>query len=93
MTNISDDQIVIYQNTSGTVNIEATFFEENIWLSQKKISDLFEVTVPTINEHFHNIFNSGELEKNSVIRKFRITALDGKQYQTKFYNLDAIIAQ
>ena len=58
-----------------------------IWLTQKLISELFSVSVPTINEHLKNIFKSNELQKDSVIRKFLTTALDGKKYNTLFYNL------
>jgi len=58
----------------------------------KLIAVLFEVTVPTVNEHLKNLFSNGELQEASVIRKFRTTAADGKQYLTAFYNLDAIIA-
>ena len=53
---------------------------------------MFDVTVPTINEHLKNIFSSAELERDSVIRKFRTTAADGKKYKTNYYNLDAIIS-
>ena len=56
------------------------------------MAELFKVTVPTINEHIRNIFSTEELEENAVIRKFLITANDGKQYQTNHYNLDMIIA-
>jgi len=66
--------------------------DETVWLTQKLIATLFDVTVSTVNEHLKNIFASGELEADSVIRKFRITATDGKQYRTQFYNLDAIIS-
>ncbi|MEI6141685.1 MAG: virulence RhuM family protein, partial [Mariniphaga sp.] len=66
--------------------------DETVWLTQKLIAVLFEVDVRTINEHLQNIFKSQELDANSVIRKFRITASDGKNYDTQFYNLDAIIS-
>ena len=56
------------------------------------MAKLFLVTIPTINEHLKNIFSSGELSENSVIRNFLITASDGKKYNTLFYNLDAIIS-
>ena len=72
--------------------IEVYFHDENIWLSQKLMSELFDVGINTINEHLKNVFSSGELESDSVIRNFRITANDGKNYQVKFYNLDAIIS-
>ena len=66
--------------------------DENVWLTQKLIAELFEVSIPTVNEHLKNIFESGELEENPVIRNFRITATDGKDYDTKHYNLDTILA-
>lgn len=63
-----------------------------MWLPQKLMATLFDVTVPTINEHLKNVFSGGELEADSAIRKFRITAADGKTYNTKHYNLDAVIS-
>jgi hypothetical protein len=65
---------------------------ETIWLSQKLIAKLFDVEIATINEHLKNIFSSNELDENSVIRNFLITANDGKNYNTKHYNLDAILS-
>lgn len=56
------------------------------------MAELFAVTLPTINEHLKNVFASGELSEQAVIRNFRITAADGKRYQTKHYNLDAVIS-
>jgi hypothetical protein len=66
--------------------------QETVWLSQKQIADLFIKDIRTINEHIQNIFKEKELKKNSVIRNFRITAADGKSYETNFYNLDVIIS-
>lgn len=66
--------------------------DETVWLTQKLMAELFNVSVPTINEHLKNIFSNKELDENSVIRKFRITAAAGNQYNTQFYNLDAIIS-
>ncbi len=63
-----------------------------VWLSQAQMSELFQKDVRTINEHIKNVFKEGELEKKSVIRNFRITAADGKHYNTNFYNLDVIIS-
>ena len=87
-----DDSVVIYQTDDGKTRVDVQFLDETVWLTQKLMADLFDVTVPTINEHLRNIFKSGELEENSVIRKFRITASDGKAYSTNHYNLDAIIS-
>lgn len=72
--------------------IEVRFEDETVWLSQKMMSQLFDVDVRTINEHLKNIFESGEITEDSVVRNFRITASDGKQYNTNHYNLDAIIS-
>lgn len=72
--------------------IEIRYEDENLWLTQKLISNLYDVEVNTINYHIKKIFTDNELEENSVIRKFRITANDGKTYNTKHYNLSMIIA-
>jgi hypothetical protein len=85
-------QIVIYQASDGQAKITVHFEGETAWLTQKLIAELFEVTVPTVNEHLKNIFGTKELDEKSVIRNFRITASDGKEYDTKHYNLDVIIA-
>lgn len=85
-------EILLYATPQSRATIEVFFEQETFWLSQKKMAELFHVDVRTINEHLRNIFESGELEELSVIRKFRITAADGKNYNTNFYNLDTIIA-
>ena len=88
----STAEFLIFTGQAGEKSIEARYEDETIWLTQKLMATLFEVTVPTINEHLKNIFASGELSQDSAIRKFRITAADGKKYSTKLYNLDAIIS-
>ena len=88
----STAEFLIFTGQAGEKSIEARYEDETIWLTQKLMATLFEVTVPTINEHLKNIFASGELGQDSAIRKFRITAADGKKYSTKLYNLDAIIS-
>ena len=88
----STAEFLIFTRQSGEGGIEVRYEDETIWLTQKLMAELFEVTTPTINEHLKNIFDSGELQQDSVIRKFRITAADGKNYNTQFYNLDAIIS-
>ena len=88
----STAEFLIFTGQAGEKSIEARYEDETIWLTQKLMATLFEVTVPTINEHLKNIFASGELDQDSAIRKFRITAADGKKYSTKLYNLDAIIS-
>jgi hypothetical protein len=73
-------------------SVEMRYEDENIWLTQKMMATLYDVSLPTINEHIKKIFADSELEKDSVIRKFRITAADGKPYNTMHYNLQMIIA-
>ena len=73
-------------------NFEIRYEDENIWLTQKLMATLYDVEIHTINYHIKKIFTDSELEENSVIRKFRITAHDGKTYNTNHYNLQMIIA-
>ncbi|MCK9225045.1 MAG: virulence RhuM family protein [Candidatus Muirbacterium halophilum] len=88
----STAEFLIFTSQAGEKSIEVRFEDDTVWLTQKMLANLFNVSVPTINEHLKNIFKSGELREDSVIRKFLITARDGKKYNTKFYNLDAIIS-
>jgi hypothetical protein len=85
-------EILLYATPESRTTIEVFFESETFWLSQKKMAELFGVETHTVNYHLKEIFKSGELEEVSVIRNFRITAADGKNYNTQFYNLDAIIA-
>ena len=86
------DQIIIYQSPDGTTGIEVHLEAETVWLTQKQMSELFGKNVRTVNEHIRNIFKEAELEEKAVIRKFRITATDGKTYDISHYNLDVIIS-
>jgi hypothetical protein len=88
----STSEFLIFTQQESEKGIEARYEEGTIWLTQKLMSELFDVDVRTINEHLQNIFESQEIDQNSVIRNFRITARDGKNYNTQFYNLDAIIS-
>ena len=93
MNNIENlRNIVLYQNETGNKKIEVLYDSEDFWINQRTMADLFSVKVNTINYHLKEIFDSGELKENSVIRKIRITSSDGKKYNTNFYSLDAIIA-
>jgi len=89
--NLSSD-IILYTAETGDVKVEVLFSDETFWLPQKRMAELFGVEVHTINYHLKKIIKSGELKEESVIRKIRITAADGKDYLTFLYNLDAIIA-
>jgi hypothetical protein len=84
--------ILLYQTADTNINVEVTYIDESFWLTQKAIAQLFGVESNTITYHLKEIFKSGELEEISVTRKIRATASDGKNYNTSFYNLDAIIA-
>jgi hypothetical protein len=77
---------------SGEGGVLAVYADENIWLTQKMMGNLYDVETHTINYHLKKIISDSELEEDSVIRNFRITAKDGKIYDTKHYNLSAIIA-
>ncbi|PIV84831.1 MAG: hypothetical protein CO150_03480 [Nitrospirae bacterium CG_4_9_14_3_um_filter_53_35] len=84
--------LILYHTEDGKTRIEVHLQDETVWLSQKLMAELFQKDVRTINEHIKNIFEEGELAPESVIRKFRITAADGKNYDTAHYNLDVIIS-
>ena len=88
----STAEFLIFTTTNKQDTIEVKVEDETVWLTQKLIAKLFDVSVTTINEHLKNIFRTYELEENSVIRKFRITASDGKKYNTKHYNLEVVIS-
>lgn len=84
--------VVIYQVADGGTELKVHLDRETVWLTQKQMAELFDKDVRTVNEHLKNIFKEGELEESSVLRKFRITAADGKSYNTSHYNLDIIIS-
>lgn len=83
---------LFYASSDGTIKVQVVVENESVWSSQKGMAEIFGVDVRTVSDHLRNIFNSTELNENSVIRKIRITAADGKNYETNFYNLDAIIS-
>ncbi len=83
---------IIFRPQGSKVAVEVKLTDETVWLSQKQMAELFAKNIRTINEHIVNVFKEKELAKDSVIRKFRIAAQDGKLYDTSFYNLDVIIS-
>lgn len=83
---------LLYTAPDGQIKVECLLYNETIWMPQKRIAELFGVGVPAISKHLSNVFESGELEEKSVISILETTADDGKNYKTKFYNLDAIIS-
>ncbi|MGW8121639.1 virulence RhuM family protein [Roseivirga echinicomitans] len=87
-----NSEILIYQNQDGNIKIDVRLENETVWLTQTQMGLLFDKDKRTISEHIGNIFSDGELDENSVVRKFRTTAADGKNYATNHYNLDVIIS-
>lgn len=85
-------QVDIFPAPDGNIRVEVRFLDETAWLSQKLMAELFQVSVSNINQHLKNIFEGGELDEAAVVKDYLITATDGKNYNTRFYNLDVIIA-
>ena len=88
----STAEYLTFITATGESDVNAVYFDENVWLTQKMMGVLYNVGTNTINYHLKKIFTDREVDENSVIRKFRITAADGKTYNTNHYNLSAIIA-
>ena len=89
---MEDNKIIIYKTDDGQVEIEVKLEEENVWITQNAMAELFDTTKQNISLHIKNIFDENELDENSVVKENLTTAKDGKKYKTKFYNLDLIIA-
>ena len=87
-----ESEILIYQTDDGHTKIDVKFEDETVWLTQAQLCELYQTSKSNISEHIKHIFEEGELEENSVVRKFRTTAADGKKYNTIHYNLDMIIS-
>lgn len=85
-------EMTIYKTKDGRIELSVSLVDETVWLSQQQMAQLFDKNVRTVSEHITHIFDEGELIENSVIRNFRITAADGKSYDTKHYNLDVVIS-
>lgn len=86
------NKIVLYKSPKGNIDLKVSFDGKTVWLTQKQMADLFNKDIRTVNEHIKNVFNENELIEKAVVRKFRITASDGKTYLTNFYNLDVVIS-
>lgn len=85
--------LILYQSQNNeNVSVEVLYKQGDFWLTQKSMSKLFNIAENTVTYHLQNIFKTGELDQNSVAQKIRVTANDGKKYNTNFYNLEAIIA-
>ncbi len=88
-------EFLLYTSPNGEIKVDVFFYNENIWLTQRRMAELFDIEVNTINYHLKEIFKSGELDESSTIRKFRIVQKEGAreiERETDFYNLDAIIS-
>lgn len=92
MIRSSAEEFIIFKVQEKDKGIQIRYEDENLWMTQKAISELFDVGRPAITKHLNNIFNDGELDKGAVCSKMEHTAEDGKKYQTDYYNLDAIIS-
>ena len=88
----NNGEIIIYQTDDGLTHIDVKMKDETVWLTQAQMAQLYQTSKSNVSEHIKHIFEEGELDKNSVIRKFRTTADDGKNYNTTYYNLDMIIS-
>lgn len=87
-----NNDIIFYTTDDGQIKIEVRLEDENVWLTQNAMAELFDTTKQNISLHIKNIFTEKELDENSVVKENLTTALDGKKYKTKFYNLDLIIS-
>lgn len=85
-------EILIYQSKEGDIKLDVRLEEDTVWLTQSQLCSLFQKSKATISEHINKVFKEGELNENTVVRKFRTTASDGKSYEVSYYNLDVIIS-
>ena len=87
----NSSELIIYTTEDGLTKIDVTFDNDTVWLSLDQLATLFQRDKSTISRHIRNVFNEGELNRNSVVAKFATTATDGKTYQVDYYNLGVII--
>jgi hypothetical protein len=88
----SNSDFILYTSQDGEVRVDVFINDETVWLTQKAMQELFGRSKSTVSEHISNVFKEGELDENQVVRKFRTTADDGKDYEVSYYNLDVIIS-
>ena len=87
-----ENGIVLYQDENGVTRVTVRFSDDDVWLTQNQIAEIYDTTKQNVGQHIKNIVSDGELSEGSVVKNFFTTALDGKEYDTKHYNLDMIIA-
>ena len=85
-------EILIYQTEDGLTNVNVKMQDDTVWLTQQQLAELYQSSKANVSEHIKHIFEEGELDKDAVVRKFRTTASDGKNYNVTYYNLDMIIS-
>ena len=86
-----ENKVIIYTANDGTTKIDVKLEEETLWLTQAQMCELYQTSKSNVSEHIKHIFEEGELDKDSVVRNFRTTAADGKEYMVYHYNQDMII--
>ena len=89
---LSQEDVLLYQSPDGVIRLDVQLEHETVWLTQAQMTKLFDISKKTVSEHIRNIFREGELVEDAVVRKFRTTAADGKNYLLTAYNLDVIIS-
>jgi hypothetical protein len=92
MKNDKHSEFIIFKTQDEKISVDVRFEDETVWLTQDQMAMLFDKVKSTISEHIKHIFEEGELDENSVVRNFRTTAADGKNYKVNYYNLDVIIS-
>ena len=85
-------EILIYKTEDGITEIDVRLEDETVWLTQQQLADLYQSSKSNVSEHIKHIFEDEELDEKSVVRNFRTTAADGKNYNVKYYNLDMILS-
>ena len=88
----NNGNVIVYVDDNGKPQVDVRFQDETVWLTQAQLVDLYQSSKANVSEHIKNIFDEGELDKDSVVRKFRTTASDGKNYEVNYYNLDMVIS-
>ena len=89
---MDENKIILYEDDNGKLSVNVRFADEDVWLTQAQLVEIYQSSKSNVSEHIKHIFEDGELSRDSVVRRFRTTAADGKNYDTTFYNLDVIIA-
>ena len=92
MKDYNNSEILIYQSENGMTRIDVKIVDETVWLTQAQLCELYQTSKSNVSEHIKHIFEEGELDQESVVRKFRTTGADGKKYNVIHYNLDMIIS-